>query len=156
MIPFSYYIRKHKISKHYQDSNNLFYHIQLIWLSIGIIFAAVCVSLSISLHGFPFDKNTDILMLFTVGISISLLMNAIFFPLIYLSHDEKNEAILVISLLCAIGIIMALISLLNWFFGPKMSTSQLLLSVTILVLFAIVIFVLSSLLTVRIFKRKEY
>lgn len=54
---------------------------QLIWLFVGMAFAGAVVGLSWLLHGFPFDRNTDILLLFAAGVGISLLMVAIFFPL---------------------------------------------------------------------------
>ena len=36
---------------------------QLIWLFVGMAFAGAVVGLSWLLHGFPFDRNTDILLL---------------------------------------------------------------------------------------------
>ena len=44
----------------------------LLWLAVGIAFAGIGTALSIALHGFPFDRNTDVFMLFVVGIGISL------------------------------------------------------------------------------------
>lgn len=142
-------IRRSAIIKSYYISH-------VIWLCAGIIFVGIVVSLSILLHGFPFDKNMDILNLFVMGIGISLLMGAIFFPLFYLGGDERNEVFLVISLLLAVGIFMSLVSLMNVLFGPQMTTSQLLLSAVILLACALLAYVLSYPLTVSIFKCKEY
>lgn len=70
---------------------------QLIWLFVGMAFAGAVVGLSWLLHGFPFDRNTDILLLFAAGVGISLLMVAIFFPLFYLTGEERSEVVLGIS-----------------------------------------------------------
>ena len=60
---------------------------ELLWLAVGITFAAVSTALSISLHGNPFDRNMDIFMLFVIGVGISLFMGAIFFPLFFLGGE---------------------------------------------------------------------
>ena len=61
---------------------------QLIWLFVGMIFAGIGLGLSWLLHGCPFDQNMDALMVFFVGVSISLFAGAIFFPLFYLCGEE--------------------------------------------------------------------
>ena len=80
----------------------------LLWLIVGMVFAGIGVALSIMLHGFPFDKDTDVFMLFVIGVGISLFMGAIFFPLFYVGGEERNEVFLVISLLCGIGFVIGL------------------------------------------------
>lgn len=40
----------------------------LLWLIVGMVFAGIGVALSIMLHGFPFDKDTDVFMLFVIGV----------------------------------------------------------------------------------------
>lgn len=129
---------------------------QLLWLFVGMLFAGICVALSVMLHGFPFDRNTDILMLFVVGIGISLFMGAIFFPLFYLGGEERNEVFLVISLLCSVGIMMGLTTLINTFFPKPMTTLQIVLGGMIILACALLAFALSCPLTVCVFKRKEY
>ncbi len=127
----------------------------LLWLIVGMVFAGVAVALSVMLHGFPFDRNTDIFMLFVAGISISLFMGAIFFPLFYLGGEERNEVFLVISLLCGIAIIMGLSAFINTLF-PKMTTLQLVLSGIVILSCALIAFALSFPIAVGIFKKKEY
>ena len=61
-----------------------------LWLVVGMIFAGIGVAFSVMLHGFPFDRNTDIFMMFVVGMGISLFMGTIFFPLFYLGGEERN------------------------------------------------------------------
>lgn len=97
---------------------------QILWLIVGIAYAGIGVALSIMLHGVTLDRNVDIFMLFVVGIGISLSMGAIFFPLFYLGGEERNEVFLIISLLCGIGIVMGLSTLINTLF-PKMTAPQL-------------------------------
>lgn len=129
---------------------------QLLWFLLGFLFAAVFVSLSLLFHGFPFDKSTDVLMLFIAGTSISLFMSAIFFPLFYIGGDERSEAFLVLSLLCGIGLLMGLTSFINWLFGPNQTLLQLLTGCAIILLCSSIVFILSYPLTVCIFRRKEY
>lgn len=127
----------------------------ILWLVVGMGFAGISAALSVMLHGFPFDRNTDIFMLFVVGIGISLFMGAVFFPLFYLGGEERNEVFLVISLLCAVAIIVGLTTLINILF-PNMTTLQLILGGIVILVCAVLAFTLSFLLTVGIFKRKEY
>ncbi len=129
---------------------------QLLWLLVGIVFAAVCVTLSITLHGCPFDKNTDIFMLFVVGIGISLFMGAIFFPLFILGGEERCEVFLVVSLLGAVGCIMGLTTLINQLFPAGMTTLQILMSGAGILACGILIFTLSCPLTAYVFRKKEY
>lgn len=129
---------------------------QILWLLVGMIFAVVIVSLSVALHGFPFDRNTDIFMLFSAGISVSLLTGALFFPFSYLGSEEKNEAAVIISLLCGIGIVMGMISFLNRVFGPNQTVEQQLAGMILMFCCAAVGYGLSCPLTVQIFLKKEY
>ena len=129
---------------------------QLIWLFVGMVFAGAVVALSWLLHGFPFDRNTDILFLFTAGVGISLLMGAIFFPLFYLTGEERSEVVLGISLLVAVLIFMGLVSLINLYFGPEPAAWQVITSAFILLSCSAAVFVLSYPLTVAIFRKNEY
>ena len=113
------------------------------------------MALSIMLHGVTLDRNVDIFMLFVVGIGISLFMGAIFFPLFYLGGEERNEVFLIISLLCGIGIVMGLSTLINTLF-PKMTAPQLICGGIAILACSLLVYVLSYPLTVGIFKKKEY
>ncbi len=93
--------------------------------------------------------------LFVVGIGISLFMGAIFFPLFYLGGEERNEVFLIISLLCGIGIVMGLSTLINTLF-PKMTAPQLICEGIAILACSLLVYVLSYPLTVSIFKKKEY
>lgn len=128
----------------------------LLWLIVGMVFAGIGVALSIILHGFPFDRNTDILMLFVVGIAISLFMGAIFFPLFYLGGEERNEVFLVISLLCSIGLVMGLTTSINILFPAPMTTIQIILGGVMILVSALVVFIFSCPLTICVYRKKEY
>lgn len=128
----------------------------LIWLAAGIIFAGIGVTLSVALHGFPFDRDIDVFMLYVVGIGISLFMGALFFPLLLLAGEERSEVCLIISILCGIGIIIGISSLINSFFPKGMTTGQSLISGMALLACAALAFGISCLLTVHLFRRKEY
>lgn len=129
---------------------------QITWLLVGMSIAFLGMGLSILLHGFPFDRQTDILMIFSVGICISLFLGAFFFPLFHIGGSERNEATFIVSLLCAIGLTVGIVRFINFLFGPKMTTLQILMGAAILLACAMLLFTLSYFLTVAIFKQKEY
>lgn len=127
---------------------------QMIWLVVGTVFAGAGISLSWLLHGCPFDNSIDTLSVFALGISVSLLTEAFFFPLFYLGGEEKSEVSLVVSLLFGIGITLGIISTLNLYLSPGFTT--ILLGAAILIVSSLLMFILSYPLTVRICKKKEY
>ncbi len=127
---------------------------QLIWLLAGTFFAGAELCISWLLHGCQFDQPLDILSLFALGISLSLFMGAIFFPLSYACGEERSEVILIISVLCAFGIDFAIISATNELLTP--GTTAILLGAVFLTACSLCAFVLSYPLTVFLFKRKDY
>lgn len=127
---------------------------QLIWLLVGAFFAGLSISLSWALHGCPFDNGIDTISIFALGISISLFTGAFFFPIFYLGGEERSDVFLIISLLCASGIALIIISLLNFYLDPGLTT--ILLGAAILLICSLLIFALSYPLTVGIYNKKEY
>lgn len=127
---------------------------QMIWLAIGTGFAGIGTGLSWLLHGCPFDQPVDILSIFSLGISMSLFMGAVFFPMFYLGGEERSEVFLIISFLGAFAIDFAIISIINEVLEPGIV--NILLGGVVLVSCSLLAFVLSCLLTVWIFRRKEY
>ena len=128
----------------------------LIWLFVGMIFAGLVMGLTWLLHGCPFDRNLDAVLIFAVGMSISLLAGAIFFPLFYFGGAERSGVFLVVSLLCAVGIVMGITAIINTAFGPNMSSVQILLWTVIMLVGSVVVLAASYPVTTMIFKRKEY
>lgn len=128
----------------------------LLWLVVGMVFAGIGVALSIMLHGFPFERNTDVFMLFVVGVGISLFMGAIFFPLFYVGEEERNEVFLVISLLCGIGLVMGLTTLINTLFPAPMTTTQVILGGVIIFACALLVFAISCPVTAYVYHKREY
>lgn len=116
---------------------------QLLWIIIGVLFVGIGISLSFILHGFSFEQFTVLIGLFILGISISLVMGALFIPMIYLAGEDKIIVFLIISLLCAIGLAAMLFNVPS--FGQ-----------IILIISSLLLFALSYPLTIYIFKRKEY
>lgn len=139
-----------------RDVVKSFFVSQLLWLAVGIAFAAAAVTLSVALHGFPFDKNTDAFMLFVVGIGISLFMGAFFIPLYFLGGEERSEVILVVSLLGGTGMLMGLTALINKLYPGNMTPRQIILSGIFMVVCGAAAFAVSCPLTVWVFKKKEY
>ena len=132
-----------------------YYVNHIVWLLASILFTAFWLVLSTLLKGFPFDKSTDPLMLFTFGISVSMLIGAFFFPLFFLGGSERYEAIWTICIFCAIGCFLGMTFLVNVLFEP-MTEFRLVLSAILIIIVSICIFVLSFPLSVRIFSKKEY
>lgn len=127
---------------------------QLFWMAVGILFAITATALSWLLHGSLFDIPLDIVTTFVLGISMSLFMGAVFFPLFYLSGEEKGSIFFGLSLLCAFLADYAIVSLINYFIEP--GAHNLLLGILTLLGCSATAFVLSYPLTVSIFKRREY
>lgn len=128
----------------------------LLWLSAGVVFVGISTALSALLYGYPFDRNTDVFMLFVAGIGISLFMGAVFFPLFFLVGEERNGFFLLVSILCGIGVVMGISSLINSLFPNGMTTRQSLLGGIAVLACAALAFALSCPLTVYLFQRKEY
>lgn len=126
----------------------------LFWLLAGALIAAAELGLTCLLHGCPFDQPVDILSMFALGISMSLFMAALFFPLFYLGGEEKYEVFLVISLLAAFVLDYTIISTVNHFLKPGIR--NILLGEAALLGCSAAAFSLSCPLTVFLFKRKEY
>ena len=148
---------KHKLTAPVKkgDIVKSFFVSQLLWLAVGIAFAGVGVALSVTLHGCPFDRDTDIFMLFVAGTGISLFMGAIFFPLYFLGGEERHEVILVISLLGGIGVIMGLATLINMIYPGHQTVRQIVLNGIFMTVCGAAAFAASCLLSVRVFRRRE-
>lgn len=126
----------------------------LLWVAAGVACSGIPLGLFILWQKFSFDLNTDLPLVYIAGVSISLFMGAIFFPLFYLCGEERKEAVLVISILLAVAVAAGLVALLNYLFGPGMSPTEIILSGLVLLACAVLTFGLSFLLTVKIFGRK--
>lgn len=127
---------------------------QIIWLLGGTLFVGIEISLSWLFHGCPFDQAIDVLTMFALGVSLSLFMGAIFFPLLYVGGEEKSEVFLVISLLCAFGIDFSIVSVVNDLMKPGIAS--IVCGALTLIICSLLAFALSYLLTAKIFKKKEY
>ena len=64
---------------------------QIIWLLVGTFFVGIEICLSWLFHGCPFDQAIDVLTMFTLGISISLFLGAVFFPLFLWAEKRKAK-----------------------------------------------------------------
>lgn len=128
----------------------------LFWMFAGGVFASVTAGLAVLLHGFVFDLWTDVLLIYIMGMSISLFMGAIFFPLLYARGEERKEASLMGSALFAVAIVLGLALLWNFLFGPRMTTAQIIGGGVIILFCAIAAYGVSYLLAVEVFHHKEY
>lgn len=122
-----------------------------LWLFAGIAISGISAALFTALHGYPFSKNTDIFMLFVAGVVISLSMGAIFFLLFYFGSEERTDVYLIISLLCGIGIVAFLTSLLP----SSLDTMQTIVYGILILAFTLLTYTLSYLLAIHIYYKKE-
>ena len=134
------------------------YYLSLVfWLLWGIFIAGIGIALSILLRGFLFDKNTDIINLYVAGIGISLFMGAIFFPLFHWQGgEERSEAFLAISLILGTGMMIGVSTVINALFTKPMTTLQTIKADILILLWAILVFVFSCLLTIHIYRKRDY
>ena len=126
---------------------------QMIWLLAGILFVGIELSLSLLFHGCPFDQPVDILSMFALGISMSLFMGAVFFPLFYAGGAERGEVFLIIAILCAFGLDFTIVSITNELLDAGADT--VVLGAIILAGCSLLVFALSYPLTVWIFRKME-
>ena len=133
-----------------------FFVSQLLWLFVGIGFAGFGIAMSIGLHGYPFDRSTDVFMLLVVGTGIILFMWAIFFPLYFLGGEERSEVMMVVSLLGGIGMMMGLSSLINRVYSGNMTSRQIILSGIFITACSAAAFAASFPVTAGVFRKKEY
>ena len=127
---------------------------QIIWMLVGTLFAGAVMGLSWLLHGCPFDQPIDAFTLVALGVSASLFMGAMFFPLFYLGGAERSDVFLVITLLCAFGIDLVITTVINELLDPGITT--ILFGASALIAFSLLAFALSYPLSVFIFGKKEY
>lgn len=127
---------------------------QVIWLFVGTFFAGMELGLSWLLHGCPFDQPIDILTMFALAISMNFFMGAIFFPLFYAGGEEKGEVFWIIAILCAFGIDYTIVTILNILLAPGITC--ILCGAAALIVCSLAAFGISYMVTVNIFKRKEY
>lgn len=129
---------------------------QIFWLLAGALLAGLEAGLVFGLYGFPFDRNTDIFMIFVLGAALSLFTGALFFPLFFLYGEERSELCMFAALVGAAGLTVGIILLINVCFGPAMTTFQIILGGILLLACAVLLFALSCPLTIALFEKKEY
>ena len=128
---------------------------QLITIVIGSILSMGLFLSSFALHGFAFYRSVDVLLLFSSAIGIILIMNAIFLPISYLDSNDRTEAISIMSLLISIAIMIGLIAVINILL-EKPSDAQLIIFGIGNLILSSTLFLLSYLLTVRIYLKLDY
>ena len=125
----------------------------LFWVVFGLVIAAFFTILATLIHGDVFFELgiQDISSLFTVGICLSLLVGALFYPLAYLFGIDKSETLLILSVLCAVGTAIFLIWIVNL---PGILNYYLRLGIFAFVV--ILLFCLSYAATSALYQNKEF
>ncbi len=129
-----------------------------IWVFSGIILSALFVLITLAVHGnmYFYYPVRDPLMLFSCGMGIALLMGSIFYPLIYFLGTDKNEIIMIISLLGSVGATMGIFWLLNAANDfQRLSDSEFYLVVAVYLAIVLITYMLSYFFTTFIYQKKE-
>lgn len=123
----------------------------IFWLAVGVIIALVITVVAMLIHG---NDNllygmSNFYSMFVLGIGISLLTGALFFPLAYIAGLDKSETVLIISVLSAIGLAVLILNVLNQFI------SDFVIRMAIFIIIYIIVFAVSYVLTLIIYSKKE-
>lgn len=124
----------------------------LFWLLFGTLLALTVTILAAIIH-----KTTTWLpgtgalpSMFTLGIGISLLTGALFYPLSFVFGIEKSETILIISIITAILLSIVTLNILNRYL-PSFSTRM-----TVFILLYTASFAVSYRITLLLYLKKEF
>ncbi len=131
----------------------------LLWVSIGAVFVAVFVGLSYLVHGhLPLDNGgRDLLLIFSVGIGVPLLIGSIYYPTTFRTGADKSEMVLIISLVGAVGFSAGIMLALNFFYGFKpIDDAQYLLGMLAYLGIVVASFIASYFLAERLHQKKEF
>ncbi len=125
----------------------------LFWVLIGIVTASIFTALAVVIHGNVFFVYgfRDLSSLFTLGTAIALMAGALFYPMAYLFGVDKSETLLVVSVIGSIGFAIFFIWIVNL---DEMLGYYTRLSIFAFI--AILIFLISYIITNIIYRRKEF
>lgn len=118
----------------------------LFWVLVGTVIALLVTAAAARLHG-----NGSTVSMFVLGIGISLLTAAIFYPAAHLLGTERSEAVLVLSVLGAVGLSVGCVGFLNRF--PALSSPR---RTALFIAFYLLTLLASYRITVGVHARKEY
>ena len=126
------------------------YLIYFLAVLVGIIFTGICAGISSCLHERLLSYVLDymfIWMPFSIG--ASFLACGIFYPIVYTIGDNKEEAIMFISIFGAIGFMFLIYTAgFAWGFSQEIVAA-------VCVAFSVVIFAISFFITVKIYAKKD-
>lgn len=126
----------------------------------GIAIPFVFVIFAILIHGnnFFYYEVRDPVAMFSLGLGIALFWGAFFYPAVYFFGTDKNEIMILISLLAAAGVTFGITAVLNAKTGSEVGATdfEFYSSIAIYMGAAFLSFILSYFVTVHIYKNKEY
>lgn len=126
------------------------YMIYLFWSMVGAVFAFAVSVASMFRQGTLFVDVSGLCSMFALGIGISILAGAFFHPLCCLAGADKNEIVLLISILLAVGTAIVSLNILNRFL------SSFAVRMGIFIAFYCLVFAVSYLLSLCIYLKKEF
>lgn len=129
------------------------------WIVIGSVLAGIFVAFTVLVHGnlYFYHVVRDPVSLFSLSIGIALLLGTLYYPAIYFLGSDKNEVIIIISLLGAIGIAFGIIWVINAGNDfQSLTDPEYFLFIAVFMGIVVLLFILSYFLTVHIYRKKEY
>jgi len=129
------------------------------WVVCGIIVSTIFVALAVLLHtnGYFFYELRDPLALFCFSVGTALFIGVLFYPITYLMGTDKNEVVMIISLIGAVGLTFGIVWLLNAAYGFKpLSDLEFYFSVSVYMAVAISFYIFSYYISTLIYRRKEF
>lgn len=128
------------------------YFAYALWVGVGTFTTLVVIAVTMLIHG---DSNLlssmeNLYSMFALGIGIALLTGGLFYPASYMVGIDKSETILVLSILMAIGLAIVTLNTLNLFIFSFA------VRIVVFIAFYTVFFLISYILTLCIFYKKEF
>ncbi len=128
---------------------------QFLSLLLGILSVGIVFALSFAIHGFLFYRWLDVYMIFSVAITLSLIISAIFFPVSYADSKGRTEAIGIISLILGIIVVMCLITATRMLIVKPTDMQLIGMCIGFLSVSGI-LYLISYFITKNIFSKKEF
>lgn len=128
------------------------------WIAGGMIVAVVFVALAMLLrgNGYFFYELRDPLALFCFSVGTALFVGTLFYPITYFMGAVKNEVVMLISLIGAIGITYGLTWIFNFIYDFRpLSDPEFYFCISMYTVVTIILFLVSYFVSTLIYRRKE-
>ena len=129
-----------------------------LWTLIGSFLPFIFVAFAILIHGnkFFYPEMRDPVACFSAGLSSALFIGVFFYPSVYCLGTEKNELLLILSLIGAIATTMGIAILLYAGSDANLTDVEFFIAIVISLAIATAAYILSYFITTFIYPQKEY